>query len=554
MNDHSMQNGAIEELLKSVNFMIQSALKNTTKIYNGFVVSNNNDGRWNIQYNGEIHPIQAYGAAVPTVGMIVKVIVPQGNQALSWFFVPIESSGSSGGTTFIPSVSQDGVISWTNDGDLPNPTPVNIKGPQGNAGEQGIQGEVGPQGATGPYFTPSVSDDGDLSWTNNGGLQNPNTVNIMGPQGEQGIQGPKGEKGETGTQGPQGIQGETGPYFIPSVDTEGNLSWSNTGNLQNPQTVNIKGPQGAQGIQGEQGEIGPQGEKGNTGPYYTPSISSDGDLSWTNNGGLVNPPTVNIQGPKGDTGEIGPTGIQGDVGPYFTPSVDSNGNLSWANNGSLPNPATVNIRGPQGNTGPTGANGADATINGINTLTLVATGGLTGTQSGNTYSISGENLPYLKTTGGTLTGNLTGQYLTGTWLQSTAVYELTSSNFKGVCVFDDSGWVYYRTKEHFLADIGAATQDYVDSAVTNAGGVKKFSGTLEPNSWTTSSGNYPYQAKISISDMTAESVPSAYPQWTNPSVESIEWNKLSGIESFNGYVQFYATSPFSVSIDYIIEY
>ena len=262
MNDHSMQNGAIEELLKSVNFMIQSALKNTTKIYNGFVVSNNNDGRWNIQYNGEIHPIQAYGAAVPTVGMIVKVIVPQGNQALSWFFVPIESSGSSGGTTFIPSVSQDGVISWTNDGDLPNPTPVNIKGPQGNAGEQGIQGEVGPQGATGPYFTPSVSDDGDLSWTNNGGLQNPNTVNIMGPQGKQGIQGPKGETGETGTQGPQGIQGETGPYFVPSVDTEGNLSWSNTGNLQNPQTINIKGPQGIQGMQGEQGEIGPQGAKG----------------------------------------------------------------------------------------------------------------------------------------------------------------------------------------------------------------------------------------------------------------------------------------------------
>lgn len=535
--------------------MIQTAFKQTTHIYDGIVLSNNNDGRWNVQYNGEIHPVKAYGSAIPVAGSMVKVLIPQGNQALSWFFVPIDNGGGSeDGTTFIPSVSEDGIISWTNDGDLPNPTPVNIRGPQGVQGEQGIQGETGLQGSTGPYFTPSVSDDGDLSWTNNGGLQNPNTVNIMGPQGKQGIQGPKGETGETGTQGPQGIQGETGPYFVPSVDTEGNLSWSNTGNLQNPQTVNIKGPQGAQGIQGEIGPEGPQGKQGLTGPYYTPSISSDGDLSWTNNGGLVNPPTVNIQGPKGDTGEIGPTGIQGDVGPYFTPSVDSNGNLSWANNGSLPNPATVNIRGPQGNTGPTGANGADATINGVNTLTLVATGGLTGTQSGNTYSISGENLPYLKTTGGTLTGNLTGQYLTGTWLQSTSVYELTSSNFKGVCVFDSSGWVYYRTKEHFLADIGAATQDYVDSAVTNAGGVKKFSGTLEPNSWTTSSGNYPYQAQISISDMTADSVPNAYPQWTNPSVESIEWNKLSGIESFNGYVQFYATSPFSVSIDYIIEY
>ena len=30
------------------------------------------------------------------------------------------------GTTFIPSVSSEGIISWTNDGDLPNPEPVNI--------------------------------------------------------------------------------------------------------------------------------------------------------------------------------------------------------------------------------------------------------------------------------------------------------------------------------------------------------------------------------------------------------------------------------------------
>lgn len=31
------------------------------------------------------------------------------------------------GATFTPSVSPDGVISWTNDRGLPNPAPVNIK-------------------------------------------------------------------------------------------------------------------------------------------------------------------------------------------------------------------------------------------------------------------------------------------------------------------------------------------------------------------------------------------------------------------------------------------
>ena len=478
---------AIEQLLKSIDFMIKSALKETTKIYNGFVVSNNNDGRWNVQYNGETHPIQAYGAAVPMVGMIVKVIVPQGNQALSWFFVPIESSGSSGGTTFIPSVSQDGIISWTNDGDLPNPTPVNIKGPQGNAGEQGEQGEVGPQGATGPYFTPSVSNNGDLSWTNNGGLQNPNTVNIMGPQGEQGIQGPKGETGETGTQGPQGIQGKTGPYFIPSVDTEGNLSWSNTGNLQNPQTVNIKGPQGIQGIQGEQGEIGPQGEKGNTGPYYTPSVDSEGNLSWTNNGSLSNPSTVNIKGPQGIQGERGEQGVPGNTGPYFTPSVDSNGNLSWSNNGGLNNPDTVNIRGPQGTQGIQGPSGTNATVNGVESLNIVAQNGITGTQNGSTYTISGENI---------------------------------------VSLISDVPLKYQNTA------------------------------TIGTSGWVQSGNQYYFQ--INFDNMMDSIAPILVPQFdSNSSTQTIqqaEINSILYIQSFNGYLRIFASSPFTAGVNFIIYY
>lgn len=45
------------------------------------------------------------------------------------------------GATFIPSVSANGVISWTNDKNLPNPTPVNIKGEKGDRGEKGERGE-----------------------------------------------------------------------------------------------------------------------------------------------------------------------------------------------------------------------------------------------------------------------------------------------------------------------------------------------------------------------------------------------------------------------------
>ena len=37
------------------------------------------------------------------------------------------------GATYTPAVSEEGVISWTNDQELPNPAPVNIKGPAGPA-------------------------------------------------------------------------------------------------------------------------------------------------------------------------------------------------------------------------------------------------------------------------------------------------------------------------------------------------------------------------------------------------------------------------------------
>lgn len=52
----------------------------------------------------------------------------------------------------------------------------------------------GGQGESGATFTPSVAEDGTLSWTNDKGLTNPNPVNVTGPQGPQGIPGPvKGE-------------------------------------------------------------------------------------------------------------------------------------------------------------------------------------------------------------------------------------------------------------------------------------------------------------------------------------------------------------------------
>lgn len=75
----------------------------------------------------------------------------------------------------------------------------------------------------------------------------------------------------------------------------------------------------------------------------------------------------------------------------------------------------------------------------------------------------------LDKTGGTLTGNLTGKYITGTWLQSTAASDLGRTPGK-IAVLDDSGWVYYRTPSELFADLGIANaiKSYVDTAIAVA--------------------------------------------------------------------------------------
>lgn len=54
----------------------------------------------------------------------------------------------------------------------------------------------GPAGEAGATYTPAVSDDGELSWTNDRGLDNPKPVNIRGPQGKEGSPGPQGPPGD----------------------------------------------------------------------------------------------------------------------------------------------------------------------------------------------------------------------------------------------------------------------------------------------------------------------------------------------------------------------
>ena len=82
---------------------------------------------------------------------------------------------------------------------------------------------------------------------------------------------------------------------------------------------------------------GPDGKDGKDGATFTPSVDEDGNLSFTNDKSLPNPDPVNIKGPKGDTGlyllEVDARGhllchyVEGEIPPAF--SIDTNGHLIY---------------------------------------------------------------------------------------------------------------------------------------------------------------------------------------------------------------------------------
>lgn len=90
--------------------------------------------------------------------------------------------------------------------------------------------------------------------------------------------------------------------------------------------------------------------------------------------------------------------------------------------------------------------------------------------AGTDYAAASHNhdSSYLKLSGGKLTGNLTGKYITGTWLQTTEATALGSAATK-ICVLDGSGWVYYRTPEQIRSDIGVPAADTAipDATITS---------------------------------------------------------------------------------------
>lgn len=310
------------------------------------------------------------------------------------------------GPSVVPSIDENGVMSFTVQDTAIAPQPVSVRGPQGPqgvqgaqgtqgargpqgiqgvAGAQGVKGEQGDTGPAGPAGPQGVQGEtgaqgpkGEKGDTGEQGPAGPQGVQgIQGIQGKQGAQGPKGDtgdtgpKGDTGAQGPQGAQGPAGApgkdgtslyvedvystlaalrKAIPTgndkmymVEEDGECYiWSE--NASDWVSVGkLQGPEGPQGPQGIQGVQGPQGEKGDTGPQG--ETGAQGIQGEQGKQGIQGP--QGEKGEKGDTGEIGPTGPQGPQGIQGETGAT----------GPQGPQGIQGVQGPQGEVGPEGPQG-----------------------------------------------------------------------------------------------------------------------------------------------------------------------------------------------------
>ena len=299
--------------------------------------------------------------------------------------------------------------------------PQGPAGPQGEPGPQGQKGDTGPQGPKGDQGERGVKGEkGDPGET--------------GPQGEKGPQGEAGPQGPTGETGPQGPAGAVGPQGAPGEKGEKGEPFTYD-DFTPEQLASLKGEKGDKGDPGGQGEPGPQGPKGDPGE----------------------PGPVGPQGEKGEKGDAGPAGPAGPQGPQGEKGVP----------GEQGPEGPQGIQGVQGPTGPQGPAGSDGSP-GKSAYQCATEAGYTGTEA-EFYAalVTLKNAPFLPLSGGTLTGNLSGKYITGTWLQGTAENHLNGAATK-ICVQDQDGCLYHRTPAELLNDIGvpAAIQTAIGNAVS----------------------------------------------------------------------------------------
>ncbi len=235
------------------------------------------------------------------------------------------------------------------------------KGDQGATGAAGAKGDKGDQGPKGTTFTPSVSSAGVISWTNDGGLNNPTSINIKGPQG---VKGDKGDPGKT-------VITLTQNYDLNNAKTDNGVYVSSSTAICN--SLSHKPTSGFYA-----GEIRIEVYHCGSNAYITQVMYCRNGLNHSefsrtyNNGTWSDWFQYGLKGDKGATGATGPQGPQGETGA--TPTITA---LATVNNtvgtpsvtvdksGTATNPsftfAFTNLKGAKGDPGVNATTTATAT-------------------------------------------------------------------------------------------------------------------------------------------------------------------------------------------------
>ena len=274
------------------------------------------------------------------------------------------------GVTFTPSVSDDGIISWTNDGNLKNPEKKSIKGQKGDTGISFAGIEYTPSTASGGNNTFRVKYSNGTTGTESYNIRNGidiTSVEEIPSNADGGTNSITFVKSDGTKVGPvtvkNGSKGSTGTIKSVTATVDANVG--------TPQVIaKVKGDKSNADITFEFKNL--KGSKGDGGTIQITDVTIDNGSSETADPSAeVISNTTDPQHAKYSLSFhnlVGKRGIQGPRGYYFLPSVAANGDLSWSNNsnGELANPTTVNIRGPQGEVG--------------NPLNIIATEIVTSTQ------------------------------------------------------------------------------------------------------------------------------------------------------------------------------
>jgi hypothetical protein len=192
----------------------------------------------------------------------INVLLEENDKSLPTTFEKLNViHNGQNGATFTPQVSNDGILSWTNDRGLENPHPINIKGDKGERGEQGIQGIQGLKGDRGEDgYTPIKGIDYFDGTNGKDGVDGYTPI-----KGVDYFDGKDGRDGKNGKDGIDGVDGKDGVNGIDGVDGKDGISvtheWDGTilkiTSASGTSSADLKGQQGEQGIKGD---VGPQGK------------------------------------------------------------------------------------------------------------------------------------------------------------------------------------------------------------------------------------------------------------------------------------------------------